>query len=117
MELISSWITNYGYFGIFSLLLLGIVGLPIPDETLLTFAGYLVYKGHLHPVRTLAAAVLGSMCGISLSYVLGRTLGLYVVKRYGPIVHVTPEKVDEVHRWFARVGRWALMFGYFLPGV
>ena len=29
------WITQYGYFAIFLLLVCGIVGLPVPDETLL----------------------------------------------------------------------------------
>ncbi len=39
------WITQYGYLAIFCLLMFGIVGLPVPDETLLTFSGYLIYKG------------------------------------------------------------------------
>ena len=41
------WIAQYGYLAIFCLLMFGIVGLPVPDETLLTFTGYLVYKGTL----------------------------------------------------------------------
>ncbi len=32
--------------------MLGVVGLPIPEETLLTFAGFPVYKGVLHLVPT-----------------------------------------------------------------
>ena len=116
-QTILHWVSQYGYAGIFFLLVLGIVGLPIPDETLLTFAGYLVYKGHLQPVPTLAASFLGSVCGISVSYALGRTLGLYLLHEYGPLVHLTPEKVEEVHQWFERVGRWGLTFGYFFPGI
>ena len=42
-----AWITQYGYLAIFFLLVFGIIGLPIPDETMLTFSGYLVYMGHL----------------------------------------------------------------------
>ena len=41
-----AWIAQYGYLAIFCLLVFGIVGLPVPDETLLTFTGYLVFKGH-----------------------------------------------------------------------
>ena len=44
---ILSWITEYGYAAIVGLLMLGIVGLPVPDETLLTFTGYLVFRGNL----------------------------------------------------------------------
>ena len=44
---ILAWITQYGYLAIFGGLVFGIVGLPVPDETLLTFTGYLIFKGHL----------------------------------------------------------------------
>jgi membrane protein DedA with SNARE-associated domain len=117
METIVHWVTHYGYAGIFALLMLGIVGIPVPDEGLLTFAGYLVYKGELHLVPTIAAAFLGSACGITVSYGLGRTAGLYLITEYGRFLHLTAERVDRVHRWFDRVGKWGLLFGYFLPGV
>lgn len=48
MGTIDYLISHYSYAAIFSLLMLGIFGLPIPDETLLTFSGYLVSKGDLH---------------------------------------------------------------------
>ena len=67
MELIANWIAHYGYAAIFSLLILGIVGLPVPDEWLLTFAGYLIFTNHLRAIPTLAAAMIGSMCGITAS--------------------------------------------------
>lgn len=117
MEIISEWITHYGYFGLFSLLMLGIVGLPVPDETLLTFAGYLVFKGQLALPATLISAFLGSACGITLSYGLGRSLGFYLIHRYGRYVFITPERLDAVHRWFLLRGKWSLPIGYFIPGV
>ena len=63
-----AWITQYGYLAIFSLLVLGIVGLPVPDETLLTFTGYLVYQGHLSLPLALLSGFAGSACGITTSY-------------------------------------------------
>ena len=42
---IGELIAHYGYFGIVIALAGGIVGLPIPDEFLLTFVGYNVSKG------------------------------------------------------------------------
>jgi len=111
------WIAQYGHAAIFGLLMLGIVGLPVPDETLLTFAGYLVYRKQLSLPLTLAAAYGGSITGISISYLLGRTFGLHLVHRYGSLIHLTPRRLDKVHRWFDRSGRWALTFGYFVPGV
>jgi membrane protein DedA with SNARE-associated domain len=110
-------VSQYGYLAIFCLLTLGIVGLPVPDEWLLTFSGYWVYKGHLHFLPTVASAYAGSVCGITISYIIGRTGGLYLVHKYGGYVRLTPERLDRVHRWFERMGRWALFFGYFMPGI
>ncbi|MGE5430467.1 MAG: DedA family protein [Syntrophomonadaceae bacterium] len=114
---IEYWISNYGYGGIFILLVLGIVGLPVPDETLLTLTGFLVYKGDLQLLPAFFSAYLGSVVGITLSYTIGRTFGLYVLHKYGKYLHITEEKLTKAHNWFEKVGRWALLIGYFIPGI
>jgi len=117
VETVLQLVTQYGHVAIFCLLVLGIVGLPVPDEWLLTFAGYLVYKGHFHYLPTVAAAFAGSVCGITISYIIGRTGGLYLIHKYGRYVHLTQARLDRVHNWFERMGRWTLFFGYYMPGV
>src|SRR5499427_8589297 len=111
------WITHHGYVGIFSLLVFGIVGLPVPDEWLLTFSGYLVFKQTLSFMPTFAAAFLGSACGITVSYTLGRVFDTLVLEKYGWVFHLTPQRLARVHSWFERRGRWTLLIGYFIPGV
>lgn len=111
------WIIQNGPGALFVLLLLGVVGLPIPDETLLVFCGYLISKGRLSPVETFLAGVAGTWCGISLSYTIGRTFGIGVVHRFGKYLHITEERLANVHRWFDRIGHWALFVGYFIAGV
>ena len=99
MENIPHFLSTYGYLGIFLLLMVGIVGLPIPDEVVLMFAGYLIFKGYFHPLPTVAAALLGTFCGITVSYSLGRSAGFYLLQRYGHVLRVSPEKIDGVaHR-------------------
>jgi membrane protein DedA with SNARE-associated domain len=112
-----AWIAQYGYVAIFSLLVLGIVGLPVPDETLLTFTGYLVFRGHLSLHLAFLSGFAGSACGITLSYVLGRTFGLTLIHRYGRYLRITEHHVEKAHSWFRRAGHWSLTFGYFIPGV
>ena len=116
-EHVAQWIATYGYPAIFVLLVFGIVGLPVPDETLMTFTGYLVYAGHMKLVPAFLAAFGGSACGITISYLLGRTFGIAVIHRYGKYVGLTEERINYAHNWFERVGRWGLTFGYFIPGV
>lgn len=112
-----AWISQYSYLAIFVLLAFGIVGLPVPDETLLTFTGYLIYKSHLSPPMAFATALGGSASGITISYSLGRSFGMPLLHRFGKYVHVTPERLEGAHQWFERIGHWALTFGYFIPGV
>ena len=116
-EIAVHWITQHGYVGIFSLLVFGIVGLPVPDEWLLTFSGYLIFKQTLLFLPTFVAAFLGSACGITLSYTLGRIFDTYILVKYGRFLHVTPQRLERVHSWFERRGRWTLLVGYFIPGV
>lgn len=111
------WVVQYGYIGLFILLMLGVVGIPIPDEILLTYAGYLIYKNDMQFFPAMAAAFIGAVCGITLSYGIGHTAGIYLVERYGPRIKLTAAKMDRVHRWFERMGRWTLTFGYFFPGI
>src|SRR5690348_641458 len=113
---IEAWIGQYGYFAIFGLLVLGIVGLPVPDETLLTFTGYLVSRGRLKLPLAFASALAGSLCGITISYVLGRTFGLGLIHKFGRYLRITEDHVQKAHAWFERVGHWGLTFGYFVPG-
>ncbi|MBV9084839.1 MAG: DedA family protein [Acidobacteriaceae bacterium] len=117
MESALTWISQYGYAGIFALLMFGIAGLPVPDETLLVFSGYLIATGRMNLWLTFAVGVAGSICGISLSYIIGRTAGHAAIYRYGRYLHVTPAHVDRIRRWFRRMGDWLLTFGYFIPGV
>jgi len=107
---------QYGYLGLFVLLMLGIVGLPVPDEPLLAAAGFLVRRGELHSFATFGVGLLGSMCGITLSFIIGRTVGYRVVHRCGRWVRLSEDRFARFHRWYQRTGRWALTLGYFVPG-
>ncbi|HVV67451.1 MAG TPA: DedA family protein [Gammaproteobacteria bacterium] len=116
-QALTVWITQYGSFALFVLLAVGIFALPIPDETLMVFAGFLVAHGKLEPIPTLIAACAGACSGITVSYVLGRTAGTYLLKKYGHWIRITEAKMQRVHDWFERIGRFALLIGYFIPGV
>jgi membrane protein DedA with SNARE-associated domain len=116
MESMVGWVVQYGYVAIFMLLMLGIVGLPVPDEMLLTLAGYLVFKHRLALVPTIGTALLGSICGVSLSYGFGRTLGLYLVQKIGRFLYLNREKLASARLWYERRGKYTLLCGYFVPG-
>lgn len=114
---LAGWIIQYGYFGVFAALSLGIVGLPIPDEVLLTYVGYHVYQGNLIYMFALISAFMGATTGITISYVIGSKLGLPFLHKFGPKIHITNERIERTQTLFKKYGSFLLFFGYFLPGV
>lgn len=116
-ETLSYLLVNYGSWAIFILLALGIVALPVPDESLIVLSGFLIHKEHLHPFPTLIAAYGGSLCGITISYLIGRSGGHFILQKYGGWIGLTAEKQNYIHNWFERYGKWTLVVGYFIPGM
>lgn len=116
-ETLSNWLIQYGSIALFFLLVIGIIILPVPEETLMVIAGILLRKGSLHIPYTLLAAYAGSICGITVSYILGRTAGHFLVHKYGGWFGLTEERLMRVHAWFEKFGKWTLTFGYFIPGI
>jgi membrane protein DedA with SNARE-associated domain len=117
METIIYWVTAHKYFGILSLLTLGIVGLPIPDEMLLIFSGYLVSKGELKTLPTIISAFSGSVIGMSMSYLAGRFFGKHIIKIKTGFLPDFEEMLPRIQKWFNKFGKWTLIIGYFIPGV
>jgi membrane protein DedA with SNARE-associated domain len=111
------FLANYGYFAIFGLLMLGIVGPLIPDDTILVLSGVAVHRGQLDMGTTIAVAYAGSLCGITLSYLMGRTGLIVVLERYTPVRCWVEKHLPQVQKWFERYGKWTLFFGYFIAGV
>ena len=92
-QLVGELIIQYGYWGIFIALTGRIVGLPIPDEFLLTFVGYNVSKGTLLGASAFVSGISGAILGITISYFLGLKLGLPILNKYGPKIHIKEKQM------------------------
>jgi membrane protein DedA with SNARE-associated domain len=113
----SLWLLQYGSFALFGLLAIGILALPVPEETLMVVAGLLMSQGRLSLTATPLAALFGSICGISMSYFIGRTAGNYCIHKFGSYVGLTENRIRNAHEWFEKFGTWTLLIGYFIPGL
>jgi membrane protein DedA with SNARE-associated domain len=110
-------IAQYSYWGIFFSLGLGILGLPIPDETLMAFVGFQVFQGKLNYSLAITVAFIGTSCGITLGYFIGRLSDKLFLKKYSEKIHITPERFRSAEQFYNRYGKLALCIGYFIPGV
>lgn len=111
------YIQQYGYIGLFGLFILGLVGLPIPDEVILAFVGFLSYQGKMNYFLTLLAAGAGSVVGMSFSYWLGNKLGKAFFKKHGKKVNLSMNHIERVEEWFLQHEGLIIIVGYFIPGV
>ncbi|GGI44965.1 putative membrane protein YbfM [Paenibacillus marchantiophytorum] len=110
-------IIQYGYIAIFFCLALGIIGLPVPDEILMTIVGYLSSMGLLLFPLSLAVSFFGAMTGMLCSYALGRKFGKPLLWKYGKWIKLTSKRLEKTETWFERYGPWAICIGYYIPGL
>lgn len=108
---------HWGYVAIFLVVVLGNVGLPVPEETVLALAGYLVREGVLRLPLTLAVGVLAAVAGDNVGYWMGRRLGRPTIERYGTCVGITPTRMGRIEGFVTRYGALGVFAARFIPGV
>ena len=107
-------ITEWGYAAIFVIVILGNVGLPVPEETVLTVSGYLVWRGHLKAVPVVLTAIASAVLGDNVAYWLGRRYGRLVLTRF---VKVGPERIERMQELVLRYGMLAVFVARFVAGL
>jgi membrane protein DedA with SNARE-associated domain len=93
------------------------IGVPLPAETILIAAGFLVHQGPLNLGETIAFGVLGTIGRNQIGYWAGRQGGRPFVLRWGHYIGVTHERLLRVERFFARHGGRAVFLARFVPGL
>lgn len=117
MQYIKLLLDDYGYAVLFTSLMLELIALPLPGQTLMSYCGYLVHIGKLNWTISIVLAALGTIVGITISYVIGRTLGVNFLNKYGRYVHMGPKNLEKVSTWFDKYGSNILIIAYFIPGI
>src|SRR2546421_846093 len=84
------------------ILLLESSAVPIVNSTLLLFTGALVSLGHLNFWILAFAAILGSISGACLAYIIGIRGGRRLFLRLAGIFRISEQKVDMAERWFQK---------------
>ena len=120
-----AWITaimaDYGYAGIFFLILAENIFPPIPSEIVLTVGGFMTTSTEMSAAGVVAASTAGSVTGAMILYGLGRWLSVEklegMVERHGKWVRVKREDLLKADAWFDRYGIWTVFFGRLIPVV
>lgn len=111
---------RFGYEGVFALLVLSGLGLPIPEELVVVTAGVMV--GHddspLKWYVMLPVLMVGTVIGDGFLYGLGRVWGTWLLSRQWVQRRVLPpDKRAEIERNFHERGLMVLLGGRLVPGI
>jgi membrane protein DedA with SNARE-associated domain len=106
-------IEHYGYLIVFFGVMLGTSGIPFPSAAILLAAGVLVQQGNLDLRYAIVVGILGAIIGNQIGYWVGHRAGRSFVLKWGRYVKLTPERLEQVERLFARHGGKAVFAARF----
>ncbi|EAF4501655.1 DedA family protein [Listeria monocytogenes] len=118
-----TWITSimadFGYIGIFILIMVENLFPPIPSEIILTFGGFMTTVTSLNVVMVIIVATLGSVVGAILLYKVASYFGkerlTKIVLKYGRILRLKEADIERAESFFLKYGSWAVFLCRMIP--
>lgn len=111
VNLVTTVISDLGYPGIFVLMILEGMLLPIPSEVVMLFGGYLVYEGNLPGYAgipgwfiLLLVGSVGNLVGALIAYGIGKYGGKPAIMRYGKYILLDKGAANRITDWFEKYG-------------
>ncbi|MGH2818488.1 MAG: DedA family protein [Actinomycetota bacterium] len=117
IDLMKTWVTDYGYLAIFLLMLAESACIPFPSEVTMLVGGWYSAEGTLDFFWVGAAGVAGNLVGSWLAYAIGRKTGRRLLDRYGKYVLIRSHDIDKAEVWWEKYGEAATFFSRLLPVI
>lgn len=113
---------DFGYIGIFLLIMIENLFPPIPSEVILTFGGFMTIDSNLTVLGVIVASTIGSMAGAFALYYIGKILNKerlikIVTSKYGKLLRIKPKDIETADSWFDKKGNITVLFCRFIPVV
>ncbi len=115
-------IEQFGYLGVFFLILIENVFPPIPSEVILLISGFFSSYTSLSVFYMILASTLGSFLGAIILYYIGKIFNKERLKkivngRLGKILFLKENDIDKADEWFDNKGNKSVFFCRFVPIV
>jgi membrane protein DedA with SNARE-associated domain len=115
--LVSSYIEHFTYAGLFVVLLMCGLGLPLPEDVALLAGGYLVHRGITRYPLTLLVSLVGVVAGDNSLFFLGRRFGTGLVRYFGITRPDSQLQIERIKGFMNRHGHRAIFYARFLAGL
>jgi membrane protein DedA with SNARE-associated domain len=111
------WLQNFSYVGIFFILLLCGLGVPLPEEPVLIASGYVAYQKITDLNLTILVAMVGILLGDLIAYLLGRRYGSHPELLSFSRRFVTSRQLAKARRFLHDHGNRTIFIVRFMPGL
>ena len=110
-------LTHWGYAALFLGVLVGNLGIPVPETCLLWVAGVLVWQHHFSLGAVLGVGVVAAVVGDNAGYWVGRRYGQPAVARFGARIGLPPARIAKARAVLARYGAVGVFGARFFTGL
>lgn len=93
------------------------IPIPIPGDTLVMIAGLQQGRSLLYDASVIGIASLAVFLGSSTLFTVMRRGGRPFLQRYGKFLHLHPNRLDRIERWFVKRGSISIVIGRLIPGL
>jgi membrane protein DedA with SNARE-associated domain len=114
---LATYIGQYGYIAIFSLVFLQEIGVPNPiaNELVLLFSGYLTSIQKLDFMTVLITVTAADTLGTSLLYIIFYYFGHLVLQKWPRLISAS--KLAHLTTKIANQNRWPIYLGRLIPFI
>jgi len=116
-EVLTQWLANWGYLGIFTFVFAGNLGIPVPEETVMLVAGFLASREVLDLRLVYVVVIASAVTGDCSGYLIGRFGGQRLLLRLVDRFKFLRSRYDRVHNFFQVHGSKAVFMARFITGA
>ena len=114
LALVESWLREHLFAVVFLGAIVDAIGIPFPGRIMLITAGSMTDQARDHGIGTvlvIAVAVVGTVAGDHVWYLLGRLMGRRFLDRHGRRLRISGPRLASADRFLRRFGGLALILG------
>ncbi|MBL8149152.1 MAG: DedA family protein [Blastocatellia bacterium] len=116
-EVVEALIAKYGYYLIFALVMVGNMGVPVPEETTVIASGFAVQRGLLDYETVVAVCIFSAVVGDNIGYMIGKKGGRALILKYGKYIRVDDVRLRKFEGFFEKYGDKTVFFARFIAGL
>ncbi len=111
-------LSHQAVIGPLLLLIIEESGIPllIPGDVIIAYTGYNITRGRLSYWVALAIIMASVLIGSSILFWLSSRWGNFIIMKFGNFLHLHPERLLKVEKYFKKYGPWVIIFGRHIPG-